>query len=110
MERGLRRFAAEAQMRLVLPLVLALFATGCATASGVQPFAGDVLYVSRQGATGADSPSAIRGAAMNDARTHCESLGQRFDLVELIEARPPFILGNFPKAEVRFRCLASNNS
>ena len=86
-------------------LALALFmASGCAVNSGVQAFTDDVLMVSRQGATGASSQSDLRGAAMNEARAYCEQRQQRFTLVELIEARPPYILGNFPKAEVRFQC------
>lgn len=93
-------------MRFLLMASLVLAVAACATASGVQPFSGDVLTVSRQGATGASDPALIRGATMNDARAYCESKGQTFELVELVEAKPPFILGNFPKAEVRFRCKA----
>jgi hypothetical protein len=86
-------------------MLLSLALAGCAANTGVQPFAGDVFYVSRQGATGASSQSDLRGAAMNEARAFCEQRQESFDLVELIEARPPYILGNFPKAEVRFRCV-----
>ncbi len=93
-------------MRFIQAIVLALTLGACAVNTGVQPFAGDVFYVSRQGATGASSQSDLRGAAMNEARTFCEFRNQPFQLVELIEARPPYILGNFPKAEVRFRCGA----
>lgn len=89
---------------LVLGAVLALAA--CASQSPVTTLAGDVFTVSRQGATGAASQSDIRGATMNDARAYCEARNQRFEMVELVEARPPYILGNFPRAEVRFRCLA----
>lgn len=89
-----------------LVLVAALAAlSACATATPVQTLSGDLLTVARQGATGADSPSNVRGAAMNDARAHCETTGKRFELVELVENHPPFLLGNFPRTEVRFRCV-----
>jgi len=96
--------AEDASMRVVAFAVVALLAA-CASNSGVQPYSGDVLHVTRQGATGATSPSLLRGAAENDARTYCEGRGQRFALVEAIEAEPPFILGRFPRAEIRFRCI-----
>ena len=91
-------------MRALIAVAALSLLIGCATQTPVQTLAGDVLTVSRQGATGAASQSDLRGATMNDARAYCEGRNQRFELVELIEARPPYILGNFPKAEVRFRC------
>jgi hypothetical protein len=92
-------------MRLkVLALTLALSCAGCASNSGVQPYSGDVLFVARQGATAASSPSDLRGAAMNQAREYCEGQDAAFRLVEVIEVDPPYIFGRFPRAEVRFRC------
>ena len=96
-------------MRVYSAIAALMLLSGCAINSGVQPFANDVFYVSRQGATGASSQSDLRGAAMNEARAFCEQREQPFQLVELIEAHPPFILGNFPKAEVRFRCAPAAN-
>ena len=80
--------------------------SGCASNSGVVPLYGDVLTVSHQGATGASSPTALRQSALAEAQTHCGNHHQQFQMVELVEAHPPFILGNFPKAEVRFRCVS----
>lgn len=88
---------------LLVAATLALSA--CASNSGVQPYSGDILFIARQGATAASSPNDLRGAAMNDARTYCDGLGRQFALVETIEAEPPFILGRFPRAEIRFRCV-----
>lgn len=90
-------------MKAIVALA-SLIVAGCATNSGVQPFSGDVLTITKQAASGFASASDLRGATINDARTYCDGLGRRFAMVEVIEAQPPFILGNFPKAEVRFRC------
>ena len=86
-------------------LALAMIVSGCASNSGVMALYGDVLTVSRQGATGASSPTALRQAALAEAQAYCGCQQRQFEMVELVEARPPFILGNFPKAEVRFRCV-----
>lgn len=93
-------------MRAFVFCLAAVWLGGCAVNTGVQPFTDDIFYVSRQGATGASSQDDLRGAAMNEARAFCEAKKQAFKLTELIEAKPPYILGNFPKAEVRFRCQA----
>lgn len=83
----------------------ALLVGGCAANSGVLGVYGDVLSVSRQGETGFSSPSGIRAEALAEAQGHCTSLGRAFYLVALNENEPPFLLGNFPRAEVQFMCL-----
>jgi hypothetical protein len=85
-------------------LLAAMGLAACASDTGVRTLSDDVFYVTRQGASSFSSQDDVRGAAMNEAREFCDSRHQAFHLAELIEAHPPFILGNFPKAEVRFRC------
>jgi hypothetical protein len=34
---------------------------------------------------------------------------KRFQVVRTAEAQPPYVLGNFPKAEVEFMCLDAND-
>lgn len=93
-------------MKNLLFVTALLGLAACATQTPVQTFSGDVFTVTRQGATGFSGQSDVRGATMNDARAFCEARRERFELVELVENHPPFILGNFPRAEVRFRCVA----
>lgn len=91
-------------------VLAALGLAACASDSGVRPLSDDVFYVSRQGASSFSSQDDVRGATMNEAREFCSARHQAFHLAELIEAHPPFILGNFPKAEVRFRCAGAEGS
>jgi uncharacterized lipoprotein YmbA len=95
-------------MKKLLLATALLGLAACATQTPVQQLSGDVLTVSRQAATGfgLSGQAETRLAAMDDARTYCATRSETFELVELVENQPPFILGNFPRAEVRFRCVA----
>jgi hypothetical protein len=94
----------EVKVRLSIVLAL-LTAAGCAEDTGVGAMYGDVLSVTRQGATGFSSATAVRSEAMAEAQAHCISQKRELFLVELQENKPPFMLGNFPRTEVRFMCL-----
>jgi hypothetical protein len=91
-------------MRHVLPLA-ALVLSGCASNSGVVPLYQDLLSVVRQGATGFSSQTETKLTALQDAQDYCEMKKLEFLMVEIIENKPPFALGNFPRTEVRFMCL-----
>lgn len=92
-------------MRAIVLTAFVMLA-GCASTTPATTLYGDVLVTARQGATGASSPTRLRAEAIADAETHCASAGRKMEMVEIVEARPPFVLGNFPKAEVRFRCVS----
>lgn len=42
---------------------------------------------------------------MKEAYSECNKTGKAVKVLETIDARPPFILGNFPKTEIRFKCI-----
>lgn len=88
-----------------LVILAALAASGCATNSGVVPLYQDVLSVARQGATGFSSQTETKLTALQDAQDYCQAKKSEFFLVELLENKPPFLFGNFPRTEVRFMCL-----
>lgn len=78
---------------------------GCAANSGVVPMGGDIYFASRQAATGFSGASALKGEVLQEANQHCLAMRKTVEVVNLTEAQPPFILGNYPKAEVQFRCV-----
>lgn len=88
-------------------LIAAAVVSGCASQTPALPLYGDVLYVARQGATGLSSPTELRLLALQDAEAKCRETSKAMEMVEIVEAKPPFILGNFPRAEVRFRCVTN---
>lgn len=88
---------------LALPLV-----AGCAAHSGIAPIGPDTYMVSRQAATWFSGSGTLKAEALREANQHCVGQNKVLQVVNTIEAQPPFILGNFPKAEVQFMCLDAN--
>lgn len=96
-------------MRIFLISALTLLVTGCATNSGVVPIGQNSYMVSRQAATGFSGSGKLKAEAFQEASEYCTKIGKYLQVVNTEEAKPPFILGNFPKAEVQFRCLDKND-
>jgi hypothetical protein len=78
---------------------------GCAANSGIIPMGQDSYMVSRQAATGFSGLGNLKGEALQEANQHCLSQGRVMQVTNTSESRPPYILGNYPKAEVQFLCL-----
>ncbi len=87
----------------ILPLVFVLF--GCAQNSGIIPMGGETYMVSRQAATGFTGMGTLKAEAMREAYSQCQKSNKMIKVLETIDAKPPFIFGNFPKTEIRFKCV-----
>lgn len=79
--------------------------TGCAAHSGVVQMGPDSYFVSRQAATGFTGMGTLKGEAMAEAGAFCTAKGKTAEVVSEEDAKPPYILGNFPKTEIKFRCV-----
>ena len=86
-------------------LLLCLLVAGCASNSGVVPIGKDTYMVSRQAATGFSGSGTLKADAFREANEFCESKGKFMQVLRTDEAKPPYVLANFPKAEVQFMCL-----
>jgi hypothetical protein len=93
----------------VFAMSLLMFLTGCAANSGVISIGKDTYMVSRQAATGFSGSGTLKAEAFQEANQFCLTLAKVVQVVSTHEAAPPYILGNFPKAEVQFMCLDRND-
>jgi len=91
-------------MKYILCLAV-LFLAGCAANSGIVPMGNDTYMVSRQAATGFSGMGTLKADAMREAYAQCQITGKRPEIIEIIDAQPPYIYGNFPKTEIRFKCV-----
>jgi len=66
----------------------------------------NTYIVTRQAATGFSGAGTLKADAISEAAKFCEAQGKVLKVVAVTEAQPPFILGNFPKAEVVFKALS----
>ncbi len=96
-------------MKKLILLATAMIITGCATNSGVVSIGKDTFMVSRQAASGFSGSGNLKAEAFQEASQYCDSRGKSLQVVSTYEASPPYLFGNFPKAEIQFMCLNSND-
>jgi len=89
----------------VLRLLVVLALAGCPANSGVVPMGQDTFMVSRQAATGFSGSGTLKAEAFQEASQYCAKLGKSLQVINTYEASPPYVLANFPKAEIQFMCL-----
>lgn len=95
-------------MRKATP-ILFIILSGCAANSGVIPIGQDTYMVSRQAATGFSGSGTLKAEAFEEARVYCKKQNKILQVVNTNEAQPPYVFGNFPKAEVQFMCLSETD-
>jgi hypothetical protein len=67
---------------------------------------GDIYMVSRQAATGFTGMGTLKAEAIKEAYAQCQNSNKIVQVIETIDAKPPYVFGNFPKTEIRFKCVA----
>jgi hypothetical protein len=90
-----------------LLIFAAVALTGCAASSGIVATGHDSYFVSRQAATGFSGLGTLKAEALGEAGQFCGAKGKTLQVTSENDAQPPYILGNFPKTEIQFRCVAS---
>ena len=83
--------------------------SGCAINSGVVPMGQDTYMVSRQAASGFTGMGSLKVDAFREASEYCISQNKKIQVVHTGESQPPYVLGNFPRAEIQFMCLSEGD-
>ena len=92
------------QLKLLALVLIPLCVSACASNSGVISMGKDMYFTSRQAATGFSGAGTLKAETLTEAGGFCGAKGKELEVVSLVEAQPPFILGNFPKADLQFKC------
>ena len=103
------RFGRSSFVCLFTLAAAVLFLGGCAANSGVVSLGADRFLVSRQAATGFSGLGTLKADALREAEQHCVKKGQTVYVLKTTESKPPYVLGNYPRAEVEFMCLDSSD-
>jgi hypothetical protein len=77
---------------------------GCASQTGVVPNGQGGYLIAKQAATGFPGLGNLKAEAMTEADQYCRSQGRAFLLVSAKETQPPYVMGNYPRTEIEFRC------
>ena len=86
------------------------FLIGCASSSGVVPIGPDTFLISRQAGSGFTGLGSLKADAFGEASRFCVSQNKYIRVVNTTESSPPYLFGNFPRAEVQFMCLEKGDS
>ena len=79
--------------------------SGCAQLnSGPISAGGDTFVLSRQAGAFPTGREPLLVEALKEASAKCESDGKSMSLISSHENQGPYILGNYPKATVTFKC------
>jgi hypothetical protein len=65
--------------------------------------------VTRQAATGFSGSGNLKAEALTEAGQFCGGQSKQLMVTNAKETGPPYVMGNFPKAEVEFMCLPSGD-
>jgi hypothetical protein len=102
-------YRGAAVMRLQLPggfcALSILLVAGCASQTGVVPNGQGGYLIAKQAATGFPGLGNLKAEAMGEANQYCQSQGREFLLTNEMETQPPYLLGNYPRAEISFQCV-----
>ena len=84
---------------------VALLAVGCAqTNTGPMPAGKDTYVISRQAGAFPTGKEPLLAEALAEANMKCDYEKKKMTLLSTNENTGPFILGNYPKATVIFKC------
>lgn len=92
--------------RLAGMLLVAIGVAGCASNPGVVKTGPSTYMVSRQGKTGFAGIAGLRAKAMGDANAFCAQQGKQAQMTNTSQSSGLPILGNFPRADIEFTCVA----
>lgn len=80
---------------------------GCASNPGVAPTGPGTYSVSRQAATGFPGLGGLRVKALREAADFCSKDGKSIKVLQTTNSDPPYILGNYPRVDIDFSCVAA---
>jgi hypothetical protein len=90
--------------RVVVVIPMFLFLSACASDSGVVPTGSNSYLVTKQAATGFPGLGNLKTDAIKEASAYCDGKAMGLVITSTHETSPPFVLGNYPRAEVNFAC------
>lgn len=100
-------------MRLLIQssFVLLFSLTGCASNSGVAPIGNGGYSLTKQAATGFGGLGNLKAEVLSEAAQYCRAQGNNRELfvTRATETQPPYVLGNYPRASIEFRCSSPNS-
>ena len=93
-------------MRVGMALGTFFLMAGCSAQTGVVPTGQNSYLVAKQAATGFPGLGNLKAEALQEANQYCVGRGSDLFVTRSTETQPPYVLGNYPRAEIEFRCAS----
>jgi hypothetical protein len=93
-------------MKNIACIAFAALVASCASHTGVVPIGRDTYMIAKQQATGFPGLGNMKAEIIAEGSKYCAAQGKEFQLVSTNETQPPYVLGNYPRSEINFMCLA----
>jgi hypothetical protein len=93
-------------VRVGMALCTFILIAGCAAQTGVVPTGQNRYLVAKQAATGFPGLGNLKAEALQEANQYCVGRGSDLLVTRSTETQPPYVLGNYPRAEIEFRCAS----
>ena len=94
------------KIQSLLTICVLLMLTGCASHTGVVSMGKDTFMIAKQQATGFPGLGNMKAEIISEGSGYCRSQNKEFQIVSTYDSQPPYILGNFPRSEITFMCVA----
>jgi hypothetical protein len=91
-------------MKKQLILASFLMITGCAIDTGVIPLNNHTFTITKQAATGFTGIDVVKQGVLQEATKYCANLHKTLKIITSQQTQPPYIAGNFPRADMTFSC------
>jgi hypothetical protein len=95
-------------MKKTITVITLLLLSGCAIDTGVVPLSNNVFTITKQAGTGFSGIEGVKEGVLQEANRYCGNQNKKLKVISSEQTQPPYILGNFPRADMRFSC--ENNS
>ena len=96
-------------MKKQIILASFLIITGCAIDTGVIPLNNHTFTITKQAATGFTPIYVVKQGVLQEATKYCDIMYKTLKIITLQQTQPPYIAGNFPRADMTFSCESNRN-
>lgn len=96
-------------LHVALTLAVGSFVAGCASHTGIVPMGRDTYMVAKQQSTGFPGLGNMKAEIISEASRYCAGFDKELMIDTTQETQPPYILGNYPRSEIQFRCLTKGD-
>jgi hypothetical protein len=90
----------------IASFILVVTLIGCASHTGVIPMGKDTFMIAKQQGTGFPGLGNMKAEIISEGAMYCSGQSKEFQIVSTHETQPPYILGNYPRSEIQFMCIA----